>query len=260
MERVLIACPTYEGMAYCFKEFIEKLRDLDYENHKIAIFDNTRTKGFFRKIRKIFPDIKVIYDNTKEKENMKRLISSRNKILDYAIEKDFDYILMLDNDVMVPRHLLKTLISFNKDVVSGLYYCPFRRGGKMVLLPVAYGSISQEEFDMLKEKGKLPKYAEKIEHVMRHLNKKELQQPLVEVFAPSGGCLLLSRKAFTSGARYGREDFPKEINPTDDIYFFNRLREKGFKLYCCPKLLCKHVIGGKYALNEGVHPLTKSQN
>lgn len=257
MKRVLIACPTYEGMEYCFEKFLDRIKNIDYDNFSIVIFDNSKSKKFFRKIREI-PGIKVFHDDIKEEKNMKRLISSRNKIIDYATSKNFDYLLMLDGDVMVPNYVLKTLLNFDKDVISGLYYGDFKRGGEMVNLPVAFSSITQEEFDKLKEKNKLPELAKTKEDMMRHLNAQEINNnSILEVFAPSGGCLLLSRKAFTSGAKYGLGNFPKEIFCTEDIYFFNRLRERGFKLYCSPKVLCEHIFLEKYKLNKGIHPLGK---
>lgn len=242
-------------MEYCFNQFIDNLRQIDYPNFKIVIFDNSRTKSFFRKIKKN-PFIKVFHDNTKEEKNIMRLISSRNKILDYAAEKNFDYILMLDNDVMVKPDILKKLLNFNKEVVSGLYFNHFEKNGKKISVPVAFASITQKEFDLLKEKGNLPKHAKTKEDVMRYIIPSEIKDnSLLEVRVPSGGCLLLSRKAFTSGARYGREDFPNEVFVSDDIYFFNQLIKKGFKLYCAPKVLCEHLTIEKYRFNKGTHPL-----
>jgi len=256
MKRILLACPVYDGMAYCFKQFIENLRQVDYSDFKIVVFDNSRTKGFFRKIKKN-PFIKVIHDDTKEEKNMDRVISSRNKILDYAIEKNFDYLLMLDSDVMVKPDILKKLLSFDKEVISGIYYNYFRIGGKKLYLPVAFASISQEEFDTLKQRGELPKHAKTKEDIMRHLNPEEMKKEIVDVKIPSPGCTLLSRKAFTSGARYNLlENFPNEVFVTEDMVFFNTLRKEGFKIYSTPTVICDHLTAEKYKHTQGAHPMS----
>lgn len=255
MEKILVACPTYEGMDYCFNNFITHLKDIEHDNFKIVIFDNSKSKKFYRKIRKI-QDIKVIYDDTKEEKNMNRLVSSRNKIIDYAIKKNFDYLFMLDGDVMVKPNYLKKLLTFDKDVVSGLYYgiC----GSKKLEGPIAFFGITQEKFDQLKKENRLPKYARNKYDVMRRVKEQDLKgKDIIEVGIPSAGCLLLSRKAFSSGAKYGRENLPEEIFVTDDIYFFNILKEKGFKLYCSPEVFCKHLYKEKYKLNQGIHPVSQ---
>ena len=87
--KVLIASPVYEGMDYCLYNFIDNLKNFSYSNYKILIVDNSKSKKFFRKIKEI-PKIKVLYDETSEEKNILRLISSRNKIIDYALENDFD--------------------------------------------------------------------------------------------------------------------------------------------------------------------------
>jgi len=244
--KILIASPTYEGMAYCFTDFIKHLKEIDYFNFDILIVDNSRSKSFFRKIKKI-PGVKFIYDETNEEENMKRLISSRNKILDYAIKKDYDCLLMMDCDVMVRKDFLANLLKARKDVVSGLYFNYLNLGGKLELVPIAHAFITEKEFQSLKETNQLPPEAKSKEDIKRHLNDLEIRtKEILEVKFPSGGCVLLSKKAFGSGAKYNLEEMPEGIPTSDDVYFFNRLRELGFKLYCYPSMLCSHAIKGKY--------------
>ena len=246
MVKILVASPIYDGMEYCFNEFMKKLKEIDYYDFKILIMDNSRTKKFYRKIRKI-PEIKVIYDETNEEDNLNRLISSRNKILDYAIMKNYDYILMMDSDVMVKPNIIKELVSKNKDVISGLYFNNLNFGGSLVRVPIAYAFVTEKEFQYLKERNELPKGAKCKEDIRRHLNNVEIRRnDILEVQIPSGGCLLLSRKAFTSGARYGLEKENTGGKTGDEILFFNTLRKFNFKLYCYPPILCEHEIKNKY--------------
>lgn len=244
--KILVATPTYDGMEYCFNEFLETTRNIDFPEFDILIVDNSRSKKFWRKIRKI-PFIKAIHDETMEEKNMLRLISSRNKILDYAIQKNYDYLLMLDSDVMVPSRILKKLLSENKDVISGLYFNKLNLGGPFQTVPIAYNFVTQEEFDELKINGDLPEEASKKEDLRRYLTNEEIDsKKAIEVRLASGGCLLLSKKAFNSGAIYGLEKRFK-IETSDDVYLFNRLKEKGFKIYCDTSLICDHRIQGKYS-------------
>lgn len=51
---------------------------------------------------------------------------ARNALVDAAIGGDFEWLLMLDDDMLVPHDLLARLLAHNKDIVGGLYY---QRGG-----------------------------------------------------------------------------------------------------------------------------------
>jgi len=243
MERVLVASPTYEGMAYCFGRFIDALKSIDYDDFDILIVDNSRTKNFFRKIKKI-PRIKVIHDDTSEEKNLARLISSRNKILDYAIKKDYDYLLMMDSDVIAPPNVLKKLLSHKKDIVSGLYFSYFKTNKGIEFLPVCYKNLEEKYFGIYKKF--FPNLNPTI--LRRHLSSEEVKtSQLMNVALPSGGCVLLSKKAFNSGAKYS---LPEKRGITDDLLFFRRLREKGFQPYCDTSLICKHLVDGKFQGKE----------
>lgn len=244
--KILVSAPIYDGVQYCLNDFINHLRCLDYPNFDVVLFDNSISKKFFREVRKI-KGIKVFYDDTTEEKNILRLISSRNKILEYAQKSDYDFLLMLDADVMVPENLLNTLLSHEKDVVSGLYFNYFNVDKKVQLLPVCYKCAEENLYLELKDKGILPDFVKSRFDLRRNLSKQEIQEGFQEVLYPSNGCLLLSKKAFSSGARYGLLNETQGLHTSDDIYFFKELQKRGFKLYCDPSLICKHNIAQKYS-------------
>ena len=245
MHKILIACPVYGGMDYCFRDFINHLKAIEYFKFDIVIFDNSKSKKFFRKIRKI-KGIEVFYDDTTEEKNKFRLISSRNKILDYAKENNYDSLLMMDCDVMVPSNILGVLMSHNKDVVSGLYFNIFNVSGENKLLPVCYQTLEEEDYLEMKRKNMVPSFVNSREDIRRNITRKEIENGFLEVLYPSAGCMLLSKKAFSSGARYGLFEGKNNLPTTDDIYFFKELRKKGFKLYCDPNMVCQHDVLKKY--------------
>jgi len=255
MKKVLIATPTYDGMEYCFREFLEHIKVIDYDNFDILIIDNSRTKKFFRKIKNI-PRIKVIYDDTNEEKNIWRLISSRNKILDYAIKKDYDYLLIMDSDVLVPQDILKKLLHHKKDVCSGIYFNYFETKKGIQILPVCYKKLEEKYFPIY-EKFFPNANMKRFSRQMSLIEAKSKE--LFEVSIPSPGCTLLSKKAFSSGARYGiSQNFEKVFEKvTDDILFFKELREKSFKIYCDTSILCIHESKQKYKINKSEHPVFK---
>jgi len=263
-KRILIACPTFEGMEYCFMDFlfgIKNLNSIEGYSKDILIVDNSKTTNFMDKYIKMpgFKEIKFIHDKeNKEEKNMLRVVHSRNFIIDYAARKNYDYIFMLDSDVILPNDILDKLIQSGKDVISGLYFglwpvgrylsVPENERNNPIALPVAYRELTEEEFQIYKETH--PDFTDKSQ-VKVHLSTSEVKSgKTFEVRVPSPGCMLISRKAFTSGAKYG---ILKE-GGADDGKFIKDLISKGFKIYCDTSCLCKHDVFGKFTNNDGMHP------
>jgi hypothetical protein len=253
--KILVASPIYEGMDYCFGDFLEHIRRIEGFEFDFLFIDNSKTPEFSNKISE-HKDLILIRDDTREEKNLLRLVSSRNKILDYAIENKYDYLLMMDSDVMVPSNILSKLLSEKKEVVSGLYFNLFNSNGKPKLLPVCYLEIEDNVFQEMKNQGMVPEFITSRSEIRRNLTTAEIEKgDVLEVLIPSAGCLLLSRKAFSSGAKYGVLENSQDLITTDDIFFFKELRDKGFKLYCDPSVYCKHAALNKYNGNKGSHPI-----
>ncbi|MAG39504.1 hypothetical protein CMI41_00870 [Candidatus Pacearchaeota archaeon] len=253
--KILVAAPIYDKMEYCFEEFLMHLRGIEGSEFDILLVDNSRSEEFFENLSGI-GGVKVFRDETSEEKNIHRLISSRNKILEYAFEKNYDYLLMMDSDVMAPKNILSDLVLSNKDVISGLYFNLFNSGGQQKLLPVCWREIEDNTFEEMRVKGMLPDFITSKSDLRRNLTSAEIEEgKILEVLIPSAGCLLLSRKALSSGVKYGLLEDTHGLQTGDDIYFFKQLREKGFELYCDPSVYCKHLALNKYKENKDSHPI-----
>ena len=108
----------------------------------------------------------------------------------------------------------------------------------------------------MKNRGMIPGFIKTRSDMRRNLTQEEIEKgEVIEVLIPSAGCLLLSHKAFESGAKYGLLKETNGLQTTDDIGFFKELRDKEFKLYCDPSVYCKHEVLEKYKSNDGNHPV-----
>ena len=253
--KILVASPTYDGMRYCQNKFFDAVKSLDYPNLDILIVDNSEKEDYFNELKKIDKLI-VLRDNSREKNKMLRLVGSRNKIIDYAIKNNYDYILMVDSDVILPKSIISELLSCNKSIVSGLYSNYFVVDGKTKWLPVAWTSLTEEEFEEIKQKVNLPDFIRSNQDLRAHLTEEEADSnKLIEVIIPSAGCMLISREVFTK-VRYGILDTASqgEVKTTDDIYFSLEARKLGFKSYCNTKIKCEHLVKGKFEIDsQGIH-------
>lgn len=245
--KVIVASPTFDKMKYCQDEFFNSIKNLSYSNYDILIVDNSDEDFYFEGLKKI-SGINVVRDKNIGKSGFQKVVSSRNKIIEYAIENNYDYIFMIDSDVIPPSNIIEELISCGKDLVSGLYFNFFNVNEQVKILPVAWREINEKEFEQLK---KILNFDEKIKShkdLRRHLTEEEIESnELLEVKYPSAGCMLISKEVFIK-ARYGLLD--KE-NTSDDIYFFDEIASLGFKMYVYTKIKCRHLSLGKYHQKNG---------
>jgi len=243
--KILVATPTCDIMEYCMDDFLKRMKEIEYDNYNILVMDNSRNNDFFEKLKKE-QGIILIKDNVDEEKNKLRLISSRNKILEYALENNYDYILMMDCDVIPPKNIIQELLSDEKDIVSGIYYNYFKINGQQKSRPVAWSHISPEQFEEIKKQINLPPMIKSHEDLRRHLTQKEVEsEKLIKVKIPSAGCMLIKRKVFEK-VRYGLLDVPSNLSTGDDIYFCKKAEENGFEIYCDTKIKCEHLILGKF--------------
>lgn len=258
--RVLIGCPTYNGMRYCIERVLNRLRGLDYPNYDILVAENSEDDYFFEELKKE-DKIILMKIEAKGKKPMAKLIMSRNKIIEYALENGYDYVLMSDSDIIPPKDVIEELVSCEKDIVSALYYNYYVSSGKTKVLPVGWIRITEEEFEEMKKQTKFPDSVKSHKDLRRHVTWDEARSnKLIEVLIPAAGCMLLSRKIFEK-IRYNLLDMKKlKINAetSEDVYFSLKAEELGFKQYCYTKVKCDHLVSGKFKKDsDGIlrHPL-----
>lgn len=243
--KVLVAAPTYSGMDYCLDRFLKAIKQLDYSNYDILLVDNTTGEDYFSKLKEL-EGIIVLKDYNAENPKIKRIVSSRNMIIDYALKNKYDYIFMLDSDVIVPKDSLKLLLNCKKDIVSGIYFSLFNSSAKIKLLPVVFRDLEEKEINEIIKNNLISEELVKKYGLKRHLTPEEANSgELLEVKYPSGGCLLISKNVFKS-IRYGLLDVPSAHNTTDDIFFFEEAKKYGFRLYTLTKVRCNHFFFKKY--------------
>ena len=252
--KVLVAGPVFDGMEYCIDNFLSRLKSLSYGNYDILLVDNSEGRDFAKKLKRGY-GINMLHLDLKDMPGMKKIIRCRNRIFSYAVEKGYDYVLMMDSDVIPPIDIIERLLAHEKNVVSGLYYGLFNVKNNREAKSVAWKCLSEEEWEEVG--GQLmSNVVKKREDIRRNLTEEEISSgKLQEVIIPSCGCMLVSRDIF-SRFKYGILDVPGNISTGDDIYFCRKVREAGIKLYCDPSLKCEHLTEGKFKEEDGwVHPL-----
>ncbi len=134
---------------------------------------------------------------------------NRNLMIQQAIEYDCTHILFIDDDVAFPPDMLIKLLAHDKDIVSGLYY----------MRSYPHTPIC---FDRAEADGRCGT------HWLS-----DGESGLIEVVAVGLGCCLIKTKVFKTMQEPWIRLGELEVDHwCDDIGFFRRVREQGYKMYC----------------------------
>jgi len=134
---------------------------------------------------------------------------NQNKARQKAIAEAYDFMLIVESDIIIPKHTLPTLLGTQGDVIVGL-------------TPERPSKVKTDEFIVC----------------MPWNNNKDARMhiDLREAFEMTGSdgytCVLISRKVFSEMA------FP-EVG-SGDMGWYNVLHQKGFKAICQPNVHCFH--------------------
>lgn len=148
--------------------------------------------------------------------NEKPISQNRNMIVQRFLASKFDYLLMIDDDVVPPQTIL-SMADYEKDVVGALYFMY----QEQKLMPVAFMRSRYGMYNPLNIKS---------------------GDGLTEVDAVGTGCIMLSRKVLKAV----KAPFINEYDPDGirlfglDIAFCQRAKEKDFKVYVHTDFPCSH--------------------
>jgi GT2 family glycosyltransferase len=134
---------------------------------------------------------------------------NRNLMIQQALENDCTHVFFLDDDVAFEKDLLSRLLAHDKDIVTGLYF--MRNYPHTPII-----------FDYANETG----------HCRTHYLS-DNEKGLIEIVATGLGCCLIKTEVFKKVEKPWIRLGELELDHwCDDIGFFRRVREAGFKLHC----------------------------
>lgn len=163
--------------------------------------------------------------------------TARNHIAQIAIDKGFDYVLMVDNDVVLPKDILSVLLEDAKDVCLGYYahrdtdniyrgrtnVCKLydKNGNLQVNFPLEC-EYTAEELKTLKDNG---------EHK-------------VQIKGGGMGCAFIKTDVFKT-IPYPWYDWVNYKNRgmlSEDLYFCTRCKQANIRIYTDTRANCGHLL------------------
>ncbi|SKC84203.1 glycosyltransferase family 2 protein [Maledivibacter halophilus] len=147
----------------------------------------------------------------------------KNRIIDYCKKNNYDYLFLIDSDIVLHPKTLNHLISTKKDIISEIFWTKWRQDSS--LLPQVW---LYDQYSMI-EKGREEKLSQReTSHRLNNFIEK-LKEPGIYEVGGLGACTLISKKALNKGVNY--DEIYNISFWGEDRHFSIRAAVLGFKLY-----------------------------
>jgi hypothetical protein len=221
VKNVLVGIPTYEGKEYCLNEFIKGLESLTHKNHEadIIFVDNSKTSQYANRLTelgfKVERDAWCIHP-------FNRICTTYNKLREMTLKGGYDYLFVLEQDIIPPANALDKLVSHNKEIVSGVY----------TIMPALVGKkVNSCWYDKKRlVNGEL---------IPIYMFDSDLNKGIKDWTGGgvSTGCVLIHRSVLDLLI------FKTDGGVCQDGFFSRDCNIFGFKIYVDTDVYCKHLMG-----------------
>jgi GT2 family glycosyltransferase len=202
-------------------ECLASLEKLSYPNVKAIVVDNASRDKQAETIEQKYPDVVVL----KQTENL-GFCGGCNVGIKHALESGADFVMLLNNDTLVPPDLLEKLFTGFENLENVGAVSP------IILEYPATEKIwfSKARWDGAEAQFRLSKQGEKYEDF-------SAQKPYLSDFA-CGCCLLAPAEIFEKIGLFDERYFAFY----DEAEWCARLKEKGFESYVIPSAFMYHKV------------------
>lgn len=146
LPKVLVGIVTYEGKSYVDGLFYDNILKLSYPNHDVMIVDNSATKKYSSKLKKRFKKNKnYLVEHVNRGSNSREAqAKSLNKLREVFLAGDYDYLMLIESDLIPPRDIIERLISHQVSVVGSIYLIGYANSKEQPPRPCLFGVKNDE--------------------------------------------------------------------------------------------------------------------
>jgi len=207
-KKILVGAVTSNRHAKCLDEFSEHVNALTYP-HDIFIVDNTENDEYCKILKRKGFQVHKYEREAKEHINV-TLAKCRDIVRLHALNNDYDYLLFLDTDVIVPKDTIEILLKHDKDMVGLIY--DFYIGGGLKLPSI----LKSGDFFMTRRKNVNTFDWDDVE---------KAKPNLIKTAGTGLGCCLIKRIVL--------ENVPFRRSAIficgEDVWFWNEANDKGYE-------------------------------
>lgn len=212
--RVLLGSPVHQKPAI-LEQFLNALTRLNLESIELDFYlidDNLEeaASGLLQKFaesgRSVFLQASGYHDDYIRDENTHvwhsnlvwKVAGFKNLMIRRAEAFGYDYLFLIDSDLILHPDTLQHLVSAGKDIISEIFWTQWRPG--TLLQPQVWMHDEYDQWEMLPGEQPSP---EEIQHRF-HAFLLKMQQPGIYEVGGLGACTLISSRAIASGVSYDR--------------------------------------------------------
>ncbi len=239
--KILVGCPTYDGKAYCLKEYAGAVKNLDYGNYDFVLVDNSSAYEYYEKLKSL--GINAWHLNEKDLSVRGKIVACRNLLRKMVIEK-YDYFLSLEQDVIPPKDIIKKLLAHNKLIISAVYNMRMDDGKDHPLLWRFFEGKEAEEFI-----AKNPKIGPEVAAAMKKGLLCKRYEPgelpkdkLIKIAACGLGAVLIHKSVLEKITFRASE----KKDGYDDVFFCQDALANGFEIFADTGVICEHFQDEKF--------------
>ncbi|HLD15815.1 MAG TPA: glycosyltransferase family 2 protein [Candidatus Nanoarchaeia archaeon] len=229
MPKVLVGCPTYDGMDYCLERYVKAVKNLSYPNYDVLLIDNSKDDKYAEKIKKL--GLKVVHIS-RDLEPKKLIAKARNVLRQRAIEGNYDFLLSLEQDVIPPRTIIERMLRHGKKIVSGIYFKHFT-----IKLKIATKEIVKKQIRPILYLP-IPNHEDK----MHFCTAKDVEgDKLLQARMAGLGAIIIHKDVLN------KIEFrvPEDLSTYDDACFADDVIKNNLHIYADTSIKCKHLILNK---------------
>nr|DAF74789.1 MAG TPA: TarM [Caudoviricetes sp.] len=148
---------------------------------------------------------------------------ARNEIAKEAVKYDFDYVLMVDSDIILPSNTLQCLLENPVDICLGVYPRKNTATGQTEIFKLGYKNFTDEN----------------------NLNISEIVDPgRMDIKGGGLGCALIKVSLFKVLPKpwFYYMIYPNGGVLSEDNYFCDNASNKGFKIQADTRVRCGHLV------------------
>lgn len=260
MSRILVGAPIRQKPKI-LNEFLKGLERVDKGNNSVSYYfvdDNTDEEskvlldGFSEKnnqviIKKAEDILSGIDDNNYicdsqthhwNTENIERITIIKDCIIEHCISEEYDYLFLIDSDIVIDHRSLIHLVSRNVEIVSNVFYTQWSPGSPLV--PQCFWI--PDVYQQFKSFNK-PLPFEEATQIKTDLYAR-IRVPGIYQVDGLGACTLIKTSALKKGVRF--KSIPNLALPGEDRHFCVRAGALGINLYIDSVYPAYHIFREEY--------------
>jgi len=246
--RVLVGSPIRQKPDI-LTEFLKSLRQLNRKDLVVDYYfiddnEDSRSKKLLKKFKadgKIkIEEVKTqdiyVCDETTHKWNeilIWKVAEYKNRIIEHCNKEGYDYLFMIDSDIVLHPNTLRHLIDTKKDIISEIFWTKWKPDG--VLLPQIW---LYDQYSLV-PKSREERLTEEEDVRRNNLFMKELKKPGVYKVGGLGACTLISKAVLEKGVNYS-EIYNVSFRG-EDRHFCIRAAALGFELFVDTQYPAYHI-------------------